>query len=445
MSSLSLDKRLYNEDIKVSLAHIKMLASAELVTAAEAKTISAALLTIKQEIENDDLLFLASDEDIHMAIERVLIDKVGDVGGKLHTARSRNDQVVTDVRLFLKKAIIQIGQNIAGLQETLLSLAEQNQDVVLPGYTHLQRAQPISLAHHFLAYLSMLHRDGERLIDCFKETDVMPLGSAALAGTALPIDRDLVAKELGFSAISSNSLDAVSDRDFIIQFLGAAAIVMTHVSRLAEEIIIWSSTEFSFIELDDAFTTGSSIMPQKKNPDVAELVRGKSSRVIANLTGILTLLKGLPLAYNRDLQEDKVFLFDTVDTLYTCLASITGVLATMKVNQNRMGESAGGFSVATDFTDYLVKKGVPFRSAHGIVGRLVKWAIDNRKSLAEIDLDDLRQFDENFEADALALADPHASAASRESAGGTGKKSVEKQLKTAGAKLNKFQDWLGKK
>ncbi|MCK4268485.1 MAG: argininosuccinate lyase [Actinomycetia bacterium] len=443
MSSLSLDKRLYNEDIKVSLAHIKMLSAAELVTAAEAKTISAALLTIKQEIENDDLLFLASDEDIHMAIERVLIEKVGDVGGKLHTARSRNDQVVTDVRLFLKKAIIQIGQNIASLQETLLNLAEQNQDVVLPGYTHLQRAQPISLAHHFLAYISMLERDGKRLIDCYEETDVMPLGSAALAGTALPIDRDLVAKELGFSSISSNSLDAVSDRDFIIQFLGAAAIIMTHVSRLAEEIIIWSSTEFSFIELDDAFTTGSSIMPQKKNPDVAELVRGKSSRVIANLTGILTLLKGLPLAYNRDLQEDKVFLFDTVDTLYACLTSITGVLATLKVNQDRMSESAGGFSVATDFTDYLVKKGVPFRSAHGIVGRLVKWAIDNGKSLAEIDVDDLRQFDENFEADALALADPHASAASRESAGGTGKKSVEKQLKTAGANLSKFKTWLG--
>ena len=444
-SSLSIDKRLYKEDVAGSLAHAKMLGAVGIITDRETQTLCSALGEIETAIEKEDFHFIDSDEDIHMAIERALIEKIGDVGGKLHTARSRNDQVATDVRLYLKKAIIRQGHETADLQKTLLALAEDNKQTVLPGYTHLQRAQPVFLAHHFLAYVSMFGRDQKRLVECYKEADVMPLGSAAMAGTALPIDRKMVAIELGFATTSSNSMDAVSDRDFIVQFIGAAAITMSHLSRLAEEVILWSSSEFSFIELDDGFSTGSSIMPQKKNPDVAELVRAKSSRVIGNLTSILSLLKGLPLTYNRDLQEDKTFLFDTIDTLSGSLKTMTGLLATITINHGRMAQSAGGFTIATDFADYLVKKNVPFRSAHETTGKLVKWSIDNDKSLADLTLDELRQFDERFEDDALVLADPAASAKSRESEGGTGQESIKAQLKVAGADIVAFENWLTQK
>ncbi len=444
-SSLSIDKRLYKEDIAGSLAHSKMLGNTEIITDQEAQTISSALGEIETAIEENNFKFEADDEDIHMAIERALIEKIGAVGGKLHTARSRNDQVATDVRLYLKGAIVRQGHEIADLQKTLLALAEDSQETVLPGYTHLQRAQPVFLAHHFLAYVSMFGRDQKRLVECFKETDVMPLGSAAMAGTALPINRKMDATELGFTSISSNSMGPARDRDFIVQFISAAAITMSHLSRLSEEVIIWSSSEFSFIELDDGFSTGSSIMPQKKNPDVAELVRAKSSRVIGNLTGVLSLLKGLPLTYNRDLQEDKTFLFDTIDTLSGSLKTMTGLLATLTINRDQMEQAAGGFTTATDFADYLVKKDVPFRSAHEVTGKLVKWCIDNGKSLADLTLEELRQFDDRFESDALELADPTASAKSRESEGGTGQKSIEAQLKAAGANVVAFEDWLSLK
>lgn len=429
-ASLLLDRRLYREDIEGSLAHAKMLGAVGLIDADDADAIRSALMEIMLSISAGEFSFDIGDEDIHMAIERALIDKVGPRGGKLHTARSRNDQVATDMRLHLMRAIHDIGGELISLQEVLLGLAKEHKETVMPGYTHLQRAQPVFLAHHLLAYVAMFRRDWRRLQYCYEETDVMPLGSAALAGTALPIDREMVAKELGFSKISDNSMDAVSDRDWLIQFLSAGATIMVHLSRLAEELVIWSSAEFAFIELDDSFTTGSSIMPQKKNPDVAELIRGKCGRVFGNLTAMLTVLKGLPLTYNRDLQEDKTFMFDVIDTLSGCLPVMTGMLSEIKVNKDRMAAAAsGGFSVATDFADYLVTKGIPFRAAHESVGKLVKWCVDENKAERDITLADLQKFDRHFEADALDLIEPAASAASRNSAGGTGNESIETQLK----------------
>jgi argininosuccinate lyase len=430
-ASLPIDKRLYREDIEGSLAHAKMLGQQGIITAEETDILRGALMEIRLAIEAGDFTFDLADEDIHMAIERALIDKVGPVGGKLHTARSRNDQVATDMRLHLKRIIPDIGQAITALRKALLDLAEENRETVLPGYTHLQRAQPVFLAHHLLAYIFMLGRDANRLDACYEEADVMPLGSAALAGTVLPIDRESVARELGFSRISANSMDAVSDRDWLIQFISASAQIMVHLSRLSEELIIWSSSEFDFIEIDDSYTTGSSIMPQKKNPDVAELIRGKSARVISNMTGILTLLKGLPLTYNRDLQEDKTYMFETIDTVGDCLRVMSGMISGLKINKERMAEAAGGFTTATDYADYLVTKGVPFRKAHEVVGRLVKASIDEGKGLADFSLDELKQFDLHFESSALDLSDPKRSAASRNSAGGTGSESVSRQLEAA--------------
>lgn len=443
-ASLLIDRRLYREDIDGSLAHAKMLGAVGIITPAEADVIRSALMEILIAIEGGEFNFDLADEDIHMAIERALIDKVGPVGGKLHTARSRNDQVVTDVRLHLKRVIPGICEQIIGVQKNFLELAKEHRTSVLPGYTHLQRAQPIFLAHHCLAYVFMLDRDIDRLVECFREADVMPLGSAAMAGTALPIDRRLVATELGFSRLSDNSMDAVSDRDFLVQFLGAASLVMVHLSRLAEELIMWSSAEFGFIEIDDSFTTGSSIMPQKKNPDVAELVRGKAGRVFGALTGMLTLLKGLPLTYNRDLQEDKIYLFEVIDTLSGCLPAMAGMIGGLKINKERLAEAAGGFSVATDFADYLVTKGLPFRQAHEVVGKMVKACLDEDKTLAQLTLPELQNFDRRFEADALALADPAASAAGRVSPGGTGTESILIQLKTAEAKITEVEKWVAK-
>jgi argininosuccinate lyase len=443
-ASLPLDRRLYREDITGSLAHVKMLAEVEIITDEECALIRSALMEISLAIQRGEFAFDLADEDIHMAIERALIDKVGPLGGKLHTARSRNDQVATDMRLYLKNVILDLGRQLVGLESSLLTLAEAGQSIVLPGYTHMQRGQPVFLAHHFLAYVFMLRRDARRFRDVYRETDVMPLGSAALAGTALPIDRMLVARELGFSTISDNSMDAVSDRDFLVQFLSAAAQLMVHLSRLSEELIIWSSAEFGFIEIDDGFTTGSSIMPQKKNPDVAELIRGKSGRVFGNLMGMLTVLKGLPLTYNRDLQEDKTFMFDTVDTLTGCLSVMEGMIGTLRVNPEPMAKAAAGFATATDLADYLVTKGVPFRMAHEAVGKLIKWCLEENRVLTDLSLDELKKFDRLFEDEALALVDPAASAGSRESAGGTGSKSVAAQLAAARREIRDYEGWLEK-
>ncbi|MDP1808421.1 MAG: argininosuccinate lyase [Actinomycetota bacterium] len=444
-SSLLLDRRLYREDIEGSLAHAKMLGAAGLMTAEEVDAICSALMDIMREIAGDEFDFDIGDEDIHMAIERALIDKVGPLGGKLHTARSRNDQVAMDMRLHLKRAIKDIAGALVELEKVLLALAEANRETVLPGYTHLQRAQPVFLAHHLLAYMAMFRRDGRRLRHCYEETDAMPLGSAALAGTALAIDRAMVAKELGFSKISENSMDAVSDRDWLLQFLSAAATIMVHLSRLAEELVVWSSAEFGFIELDDSYTTGSSIMPQKKNPDVAELIRGKSGRVFGDLTAMLTVLKGLPLTYNRDLQEDKTFMFDAIDTLAGCLPAMAGMLAGAKVDKGRMAAAAGGgFAVATDFADYLVTKGVPFRTAHETVGKLVKWCLDEGKTEPDLTLADLQKFDSRFKDDALKLVDPITSAASRNSAGGTGNESIAAQIEKAKGQIAEYEKWLGR-
>jgi len=442
-ASLLLDRRLYREDIEGSLAHAKMLAAVGLITNEEVDKIRSALMEILLAVEAGEFKFDVADEDIHMAIERALIDKVGPVGGKLHTARSRNDQVATDMRLYLKRELVALGGLVVELRKVLVDLAADHQETVMPGYTHMQRAQPVFLAQHLLAYVFMLQRDGGRLRACYEEADAMPLGSAALAGTALPIDREMVAKELGFSKLSDNSMDAVSDRDFLVQFLACAALIMVHLSRLAEELVIWSSSEFDFIELDDAYTTGSSIMPQKKNPDVAELIRGKSGRVFGDVTAMLTVLKGLPLTYNRDLQEDKTFMFDAVDTLKGCLPAMTGMLRGVRVNTTRLAEAAAdGFAVATDFADYLVTKGVPFRAAHETVGKLVKQCLEEGKTLSDMTLADLQRYDRRFEADALTLSDPKASAASRNSSGGTGSESIAAQLETAAAGISEYCKWL---
>ena len=442
-SSLLLDRRLYREDVEGSLAHAKMLGAVGLISPEETDAIRSALMEMLLSIESGEFYFDPADEDIHMAIERALIDKVGPLGGKLHTARSRNDQVATDMRLYLKRKLIALGGLVVDLEKALVDLAADHLETVMPGYTHMQRAQPVFLAQHLLAYVFMLQRDGRRLRGCHEEADAMPLGSAALAGTALPIDREMVAKELGFSKISDNSMDAVSDRDFLVQFLAAAATIMVHLSRLAEELVVWSSAEFGFIELDDSYTTGSSIMPQKKNPDVAELIRGKSGRVFGGLTAMLTVLKGLPLTYNRDLQEDKTFLFDAVDTLEGCLPAMTGMLRGARVNTTVLAKAAAdGFAVATDFADYLVTKGVPFRAAHETVGKLVKWCLDEGKAETGLTLADLKKFDSRFEADALKLIDPIASAASRNSAGGTGPESIAAQMEQAGSAMADFERWL---
>ncbi len=441
-ASLPFDKRLYWEDIEGSLAHTKMLGAQGIITDEDADAIRGALMEIRLAIEADAFDFDLADEDIHMAIERSLIDKIGPVGGKLHTARSRNDQVATDMRLHLKRVLIVLAEEIAALQDAFLTLAEKNRETVLPGYTHLQRAQPIFLAHHLLAYVFMFDRDAEKLKSCYREADVMPLGSAAMAGTPLPIDRESVAKELGFSRVSDNSMDAVSDRDWLVSFTAAAAQIMVHLSRLSEELIVWSSTEFGFIEIDDSHTTGSSIMPQKKNPDVAELVRGKTARAISNVTGILTLLKALPLTYNRDLQEDKVYLFETIDIVSDCLAVTRGMISGLAINTERMAEAAGGFAVATDYADYLVVKGLPFRMAHEAVGRLVRFCLDNGKEPADLTLEELQSFDRHFETDALALSDPRESAAGRNSPGGTGSESIARQLETARTAIDKLREWI---
>ncbi|MGB3128910.1 MAG: argininosuccinate lyase [Dehalococcoidia bacterium] len=438
--SVPFDRRLYRQDIAGSIAHARMLARQGIISDKNAELITMGLVSIREEIEQGRFEFNEELEDIHMNIEARLIEKIGDAGAKLHTARSRNDQIALDMRLFTKEAVSETMAQIKALQQALLDLAKDNKRLVMPGYTHLQRAQPVLFAHHLLAYFQMFQRDIERFQQCFERTDVLPLGSGALAGVPYPIDRDFLAKELGFSKVSANSMDAVSDRDFVIEYLSAASLTMMHISRLAEEIILWSTAEFGFIEIDDAFATGSSIMPQKKNPDVAELARAKTGRVYGHLIAALTTMKALPLSYNRDLQEDKEGLFDSVDTLLSTLEVFAPMIASLHIRSDHISRAAEeNYTLATDIADYLVKKGVPFRQAHAIVGNLVRYAIDNQKTLLEIELSEYRKFYPDFENDVKSIT-VESSLATRNTSGGTAPEAVEKALAAARRMLHGTQD-----
>lgn len=428
-ASIQFDQRLYKQDITGSIAHGKMLAKQGILTGEEAAQIEEALLQILVEIEEGKIAFSIEQEDIHMNIESILTERIGPAGKKLHTARSRNDQVAVDIRLYLKEEIQRIQGLLSTLLETLIDLAEKNQDTVMPGYTHLQRAQPVTLAYHLLAYCQMFSRDHQRFADCFKRTDWLPLGSGALAGTTYQTDRGYLAKELDFANICPNAMDAVSDRDFTLEFLSCCSITMMHLSRFCEELIIWSSTEFNFIEMDDAFSTGSSIMPQKKNPDMAELIRGKTGRVYGDLMTLLTIMKGLPLAYNKDMQEDKLPVFDAADTLADSLGIFTEMMATIKVNDQIMEKAAkSGFMNATDAADYLVTKGIPFRDCHEIIGRIVLHCVQAGKAIEELTLAELKEFSPAFEEDIYEKIDIRACIAAKKSQGSTSPESVRKQL-----------------
>jgi len=406
-----------------------MLAKVGLVSRTEAAKIERGLRRIEREIDSGAFKFDVRDEDIHMAVERRLIDLAGAAGRKLHTARSRNDQVALDLRLYLKDEIAELVDRIDGFCRALLAVAKDHVDTVMPGYTHLQRAQPISLAHHILAYVEMLNRDRERFVQARARADVMPLGAGALAATTLAIDREAVARALGFERITMNSVDAVSDRDFAVDFLSAAALTQIHLSRMAEEIILWTSSEFGFAAIPDEFSTGSSMMPQKKNPDLLELIRGKSGRVVGDLVAMLTILKGLPLAYNSDLQEDKERVFDALDTLKPALGILAKLWPQLRFDTARMRAAAGGFSLATDLADYLVARGMPFRKAHEVVGALVRDTIAAGKSFEELSIDDLRARSRLFESDATAMLDVSKSIARRAIAGGPAPEVVKRRIK----------------
>jgi len=433
-SSLHVDKRLFHEDIEGSIAHVRMLAKQKIIPTKEAARIQRALREIEREIERGKFSFDLRKkggrfvaEDIHMAIEERLIRKIGAAGGKLHTARSRNDQIALDERLFLRTVIRVIQKSIRQFQRSCLSKAERYRQVIMPGYTHLQRAQPILLSHHLLAYVSMLERDFERFTDCMKRVSKSPLGAGALAGSSFPIDRDFVAKTLRLDGIIENSIDAVSDRDVQIEFLAACAITMMHTSRLAEELVLWSTQEWSFAEIGDAFTTGSSIMPQKKNPDMAELVRGKTGRVYGNLIALLTVMKGLPLAYNRDMQEDKEPLFDAADTVAECLDILASMMKTVTFNRKQF-ETDPSFLLATEVADYLVRKGIPFRNAHAIVGRIVRECIERKLTLPELPLTVYRKHSTAFGKDVWKVLHLHASVLQKKSSGSTSPREVQKAI-----------------
>ncbi|MBV6685355.1 argininosuccinate lyase [Bacillus sp. JRC01] len=431
-ASISFDQELVMEDIEGSKAHVTMLKKCGILSAEEADQILGGLNELEEKAAAGSLEFSTQYEDIHLNLEKLLIDTVGEVGGKLHTGRSRNDQIATDMHLFLKKRVEEVIGLIGEFQEAILKQAEDNIETMIPGYTHLQRAQPISFAHHLMTYYWMLDRDKERLNDSMKRIDLSPLGAGALAGTTFPIDRAYSAELLGFSGVYENSLDAVSDRDFILEFLSNSAILMTHLSRLAEEFILWSTEEFHFIELDDSFTTGSSIMPQKKNPDMAELVRGKTGRVNGNLLSLLTVLKGLPLAYNKDMQEDKEGMFDTVKTVIGSLKIFTGMMDTMTVNKDVMEEAVGtDFSNATELADYLAAKGMPFRKAHEVVGKLVLHCIEQGYFLKDVTLATYQQHSELIESDIYDIIAPSAAVKRRNSYGGTGFEQVKIQIEKA--------------
>ena len=429
--SIHYDRRLYKQDIAGSMAHARMLARQDIISKRDGQAIIDGLAAIQEEIRDGSFPWKEELEDIHMNIEARLFDKIGDAAGRLHTARSRNDQVAVDMRLYTKETIKETLVRVTRLQSALLDMADSHKEVVLPGYTHLQRAQPVLLAHHMLAYFQMLQRDGERFRDCLQRTDVLPLGSGALAGVPYEIDRGFLARELGFARVSENSMDVVSDRDYLVEYMAAAALCMAHLSRLAEETILWSSQEFDFITLDDRFVTGSSIMPQKRNPDFAELARGRTGRVYGHLIALLTVLKGLPLTYNRDLQEDKEGFFDTVDTLHGTLEVFAEMVATMRVNPQRMRQAVDeSYVLATDIADYLVSKGLPFREAHGVVARLSAYAAEQGKRFSELALEEYAKFSDEFGKDVYQVS-VESSLAARDVPGGTAPARVEKALAQA--------------
>ncbi|WP_147532619.1 argininosuccinate lyase [Bacillus marasmi] len=431
-ASISFDKQLVFEDLEGSIAHVTMLAKCGIISPEEGEMIKKGLQELKEEAKQNKLPFSVKLEDIHLNNESFLTEKIGPVGGKLHTGRSRNDQVATDMHLYLRNQLGLIIELIEELQSTLVEQAEKHVETIMPGYTHLQRAQPISFAHHLLAYFWMLERDKERYTQNLNRTNISPLGAGALAGTTFPINRHYSAELLEFDGIYENSLDAVSDRDFILEFLSSSSILMMHLSRLSEEIILWSSQEFRFIELDDSFSTGSSIMPQKKNPDMAELIRGKTGRVYGNLVGLLTVLKGLPLAYNKDMQEDKEGMFDTVKTVTGSLKIFAGMIRTMKVRTDEMTKATkNDFSNATELADYLAEKGLPFREAHEVVGKLVLTCVNKGCYLADLSLDEYKAANSLFEEDIYHALEPYTAVERRNSAGGTGFKQVKLALEKA--------------
>ena len=433
-ASIDIDKRMWKQDIKGSIAHAKMLAKQGILSAADKELIVSGLESICGDLEAGSIdLIPEKYEDIHMAVEEILTERIGDAGKRLHTARSRNDQVATDFRLFVMDAIDETKENIARLMGSLAIKAKEYETAVMPGFTHLQKAQPVLLSHHLLAYHNMFSRDLDRFEDCKKRADCMPLGSGALAGTSYDTDREYLASELGFSKISSNSMDAVSDRDFAIEFLSCASQCMMHLSRFCEEIIFWNTSDVGFIEIDDAFATGSSIMPQKKNPDMAELIRGKTGRVYGDLMALLTAMKSLPLAYNKDMQEDKEPVFDAFDTLNDCLKVFTGMLDTLKFKTEKMARSAKtGYMNATDCADYLVKKGLPFRECHAVIGKLVLDCIEKGCAIEDLSIDELKQYSPLFEEDLYEKISPEACIASKISEGSTSFESVKKQLEKIG-------------
>lgn len=436
-ASISFDRKLALEDIEGSLAHAKMLGECGIIPEDDAELISEGLLQIKSKIENGTIEYSVEHEDIHMNIEKQLIDLIGPAGGKLHTGRSRNDQVATDMHLYLNRKTKELIRLVNSVQDALLVQAKNNVETIVPGYTHLQRAQPISFAHHLLAYFWMFQRDKDRLQDSLKRVNWSPLGAGALAGTTFPINRERSAELLGFDMVYPNSMDAVSDRDFIVEFLSIASLIMTHISRISEELVIWSSQEFQFIELDDSFCTGSSIMPQKKNPDVPELLRAKTGRVYGNLMSLLTVLKGLPLAYNKDMQEDKEGMFDTVETLEGSLGLLAPMIDTMAVNKEAMRQAVNqDFSNATDIADYLVIKGVAFRDAHEIIGKIVLYALTQNKFLLNLSMEEFKQFSPLFSEDIYTILSPEHVVGARQSYGGTSPSQVREQIKLAEEKLS---------
>src|SRR5215831_3798929 len=428
--SVGFDRRLYAQDIQGSVAHSKTLERAGVLTRGETRTIVRGLASVKAELDRGRFRFLSSDEDIHMAIERRLTELIGPLGGKLHTGRSRNDQVALDIRLYLREQIDQLVEQLREFQRVLLAKAKANHTVAMPGYTHLQRAQPVLVAHHLLAYVEMLERDKERMRDARARLNVMPLGSGALAGSNYPVDRRYTASLLGFPSLTQNSLDAVSDRDFMIEVAAALAIIMMHLSRLSEELILWASEEFHFVDLPDAFCTGSSMMPQKKNPDVPELVRGKAGRVYGQLMNLLTVLKALPWSYNRDLQEDKPALFDALDTVKTSVRILTELIRRVKLNREALRRAvSGGDMLATEVADYLVARGMPFREAHAITGRVVRAALDQGRDLADFSLNELRIFSDRFEKGVLSRLGVMAAIDRKTQIGSTARMRVDRRIK----------------
>jgi argininosuccinate lyase len=438
-ASVGFDRRLYKHDIAGSIAHAKMLAHVGVLSEVEYQTIVDGLRDIEIEIARGEFAWSTALEDVHMNIEARLTDRIGVTGKKLHTGRSRNDQVATDIRLYLREQIRYLAAELLRLQQGLIMLAEQEAETVMPGFTHLQTAQPVTFGHHMMAWQEMLMRDQTRLADCYERVNIMPLGAAALAGTTYPIDREFTARELGFASVAENSLDAVSDRDFAIEFVSVMAMLMMHLSRFSEELVLWSSAQFDFVDLGDSFCTGSSIMPQKKNPDVPELVRGKTGRVYGHLMSLLTLMKSQPLAYNKDNQEDKEPLFDTIDNVKGCLRLFADMLPQIGVKRDNMREAARrGFSTATDLADYLVRKDVPFRDAHEIVGQAVRYGVDNNKDLSEMSLPELHQFSEIIEQDVFEVLSLDGSVAARDHIGGTAPHQVREAVRRARQRLSKL-------